>query len=661
MFGKIELKKKKYSFWPDEFSASADFVCPDDGFVVELKMQEIPEEVGEYALLDTGWLEVRYAVKPSRVKSGFSKCQLNDGITKFSRHGKVALIEAQLEFVSGQFGNKQIVVDAPCALLDTSKPFYLVYDGVRLAWVQDEIVNCDYPYGKVYMPVFRQKSDASLVAVRFGDMGAVSVTEERCEAVKNLAYYCPDGYNVWAGDASVFEHDGTYHVLYLEDRHNHASRFETGAHSVRHLTTRDFVNWTDCGDILEINEQWKTAGTGTMLFWNGKYYYVHGFHTSRVVPESETGTQIFIERGHEQVNTPIPYAEIKERGYLPCGANYMVSDDGINFVPGDYQLHVAENPCVYVDPKGGLTMMAGYGANGEWHADDILSTWTKKNDFSMSESPLSPSTECPFLLEANGYRYLVNGRTGFWFAKDGEPWQDAGKHGIDVYDGLFVPSFCRTDDGRLLLCGWLGGHGWAYLLMHRELIQRPDGRLDMRWLPELAPNASELEPYEGEMNGSDSYYVEIDVRAGTDGIVNVQFDGTERAEISLATVDKRVQINKVEKGKTHGLPIFPAYVRARVHGKLEDTTDTHLDARNFSIGEVDCITGDYTVRVMLYREPKRKSLIMDCEFAGKRTMVSNRGRARYKTVKVSVEGDAEVKSIRKFRLKKEFGRVGKRI
>ena len=42
---------------------------------------------------------------------------------------------------------------------------------------------------------------------------------------------------------------------------------------MRHLTTKDFLQWIDHGPVTEVAAQWQTVGTGTMFFHKGKYYY----------------------------------------------------------------------------------------------------------------------------------------------------------------------------------------------------------------------------------------------------------------------------------------------------------------------------------------------------------------------------------------------------
>lgn len=635
MKGTFTSKKKIFTAIGARLGVSPLDVAPDEGFTLALTLQEIPEEVKRLTLVKVPFLRVEFVRADVRDPKALTPCEAQDHLWRFG--DVVDLIEATVTFQSATMGRRDMAVDLVCALVDFTRPVYLYYDGVRLAWIQDEVINCDMPFGKVV-----SEGDDVLVSdcatVRFGGRGALTASEVEVSKKKNLAYFVPDGYNVWAGDTSGFFHEGTYHLMYLIDRHHHKSRWEGGAHAVMHVTTRDLVNWTET-ELLTLDEQWKTAGTGTMLFHSGRYYYVHGWHTSRFVPEEETGTQIFIERGHEHVNQPITYDEIKERGFLPCGANFMTSTDGLNFTRECYQFHVAENPCVYAKEDGSLVMMAGYGSDGEWTADSITSKWTKKEGFSMTASVMKPSTECPFLLEANGFRYLIAGRSGFWMAKMGEPWQDVAKDGVDLYDGLFVPCPVKSEDGRLILSGWLPcGGEWAYMIVHRELLQRPDGRLDECWLRELAPQKDELTPLCGEMQRGKSYYAEFDLSVEKGGVARITFDGDERVELTLDEADERIQIATVKEGKAHADRLLTLAEQMPDLSATSEAKDCHLTAHDFAIGRADGLRGAYMVRAVIYVEPKLNATVIDCEIGGRRTIISQRGQVWYGSVSADVEG-----------------------
>ena len=640
MKGTLNTKRQIFAVSPTAFGQSFTDLQLKGGFVAMLKLQGNTKEVGRTLLCSRPFLRIELCNKSVVDNDSFTPCQKADHIERFQVGGTVCVLEATMTFDSPMFGTKEMTVDVPVCLLDPSRPVYLRFDGVRLAWIQNEIINCDFPYGEVVDFVDGPYQNGAGVAFDMAD--ALTESEVEQPAVVNMAYFCPTAYNEWAGDTSVFSKDGVYHLTYLVDRHHHTARWGAGGHEVKHLITRDFVNWTDVGTLVKVDEPWKSVGTGTMFYWNGKYGYTHGWHTERVVPEEQTGNQIFIERGHEQVNTPITYEEIASRGFLPAGTAFMQSDDGINFSYVNMQLHVAENPSVYPASDGGLTMMAGFGSRGEWHADAPTKTWTKVDQFDVTKGVMKASEECPFLFEKGNFKYLVAGTNGFWMRKGCEPWQEVAADGTDVYDGTFVPSVCVGDDGRIILSGWVSAPEWGYFIVHRELTQRPDGRLDMKWLKELAPKAEELVPCEGkDLIQGRSYYYRAKVKVGKSGKVKILLDGDTQTEILLDTKAEKMQIAKVADGTAPSIATMAEQMPNL--DSRDGLVNPHFKSQDFALGRVDVIKGEYDVKMVVYYEPKMGNTIVDMEVAGARTLISNRGKVSVRSIITSVQDGLLVK------------------
>jgi hypothetical protein len=58
---------------------------------------------------------------------------------------------------------------------------------------------------------------------------------------------------------------------------------------------------------------------------------------------------------------------------------------------------------------------------------------------------------------------------------------------MDFYDGSNVPTVTAIADGRFLMAAWIPIRGWGGVLVVRELIQFPDGRIGSRWMKEITP------------------------------------------------------------------------------------------------------------------------------------------------------------------------------
>lgn len=629
----------------------------EGGFLLSLRLSHLPTGGRETVLRIPGILEVAVGVHTfpaaNETLSGYEK---SDGYEpNADRNGRSPYLEATLFLHRAGEETRAMRLGLPLLRFDAvGHDLYLLLDEVQLAFLSGgEIVNRDYLLGH---PV-RGEGEVFVsdgVTARIAEGGTAMPAEAASETLpRGISFYSPRGYNVFAGDVVNFSHNGVYHLLILLDRHHHGSRFGTGAHTVCHLTTSDFLHWENHGDLLPLTTQWQTFGTGTMFFFDGKYYYTHGYHTSRTVPWEKTGSPLLFRRREESgVFSAVSYEELEKEGLLPAGANYMVSEDGIHFTPARRQVHCAENPSVYPTEDGDLLMYAGYGVEGVFRAPDMDGPWREvATDLPIrhGSSPVGNSTECPSIFSFGGYTYILMGFTGFWQSGyRNREFTDLAVKGEDIYDGLCVPMVAACGD-RYILSGWVGGYGWAFLLAHRELVQHEGGRLGMRWLPELTPPenpaarvfaAAEVTP-EGEIPLAEtaSYYLTCRVHPGRNGRVALCLTGNGGgAALALDSADERVWTRTItdpsvfpEKGKAlcELLPHIP-----------EGRAGTHVGGVDFAILHVRELQGPYTLRVQLHYEEKTGNLVLDAEIGGGRTIISNRPGFRANALSFLTEGAA---------------------
>ncbi len=643
---------ERFDFSSVKFSKKSFTADLANGFAARIRLKRLPDSSTRRLLFACPYFSV-YGVRlhAKEDEAAFSQSEKRASVQKFAdAAGHVYLIELKAAFLSPyQSEPREMLVELPLNLYDVgTRPLYAYYDGTRLGWIlEGEQINCDFPFGvlvkdEMQAPYLDPSIDLSLSSEYTHIKTAHTV--ERIE--KSFNFYSPRGYDTWAGDVMNFYHDGVYHLLYLHDRHHHGSRFGGGAHSVRHFTTTDFLDFTEQPPLVEIDEAWKTAGTGTMLFHNGKYYFSYGLHTSRMVPYEYTGSRLIGEqpRAAERI-LPATYESLEKEGLYPSGANYLVSEDGVHFTAGNRIFHISENPSVYPDGDGGLFMFGGYGSSGIWRAGVIDGEWVKDKTADLVQSPLEPSTECPSMFSLNGYNYLVMGFTGcFQTDKDEDTYHDTAINGFDVYDGLCVPMVTKTDSGRLILSGWVGnGTEWGSVIVHRELIQGENGRLFMKWLPELAPRTDTLQPIAKDIKSLSlderaSYYFEIDVDANESTELLLRFSGETEAVLSIDSKRKTVQINGSEE------KILPLYELIKQRKGDKNTQNIHRRGVNFAIGQVDTVQTPYKLKIQLYYEPKSDSAYIDCEIGERRTIVSNRKNQRFSSVRAEVKSGSITQS-----------------
>lgn len=142
----------------------------------------------------------------------------------------------------------------------------------------------------------------------------------------------------------------------------------------------------------------------------------------------------------------------------------------------------------------------------------------------LRNTPIPFSTECPSLFRWNGHQYLLVGWCGYFRTKTpGGELFDAVAAGENVYDGLGVPMVCDYKDGRKLIAGWIRHIGWGSVIIHRELIQDADGKLSMKWLPEMLPRTTgsnlltntDLNQNTAALEADKSYLISMQINPGT--------------------------------------------------------------------------------------------------------------------------------------------------
>ena len=572
--------------------------------------------------------------------------------------GHVPVLEAEICLdVPYHPERTELKLGIPLTLFDVvRRDLILMYDGMHLYFLYDGIViNENFPTGTLKSACGAPVRGANLARIEFSsDLDALETSKAERTLDRSIHCYSPAGHSAWAGDVVNFWHDGVYHLFYLYDHHHHGNRWGSGVHYFHHMTTTDFVNWTDHGPVFEIEESWQAFGTGTPFFHDGRFWFAIGYHTGRSFPDELLYAPHMIDFYRENGYTEaVPHDAVRAKGLYPNGGNLAVSDDGGTTYHLTHQMfHWAENPSVYTKPDGTLFLCAG---DGLWEADRPEGPWKQvRSGFPPigAQTPLAYTAECPSFFEKDGYKYIIMGQRGFWrTGKNNDEYRDCAARGEDIYDSLLVPMAVNCS-GRLILSGWINGVGYASVIVHRELIQYEDGHLGMKWLKEAAPEASEEnilfrseDTFRFETDPQSSYYYEIDAVSGADGVIHVIFEG--ECELRLDTARREAQIGPVGGGR-----IAPIHERiGRRDAQRFD--DTHTSTRNFSIANVDGICGAYRIRISQFQDVKMGSTLIDAEIAGRRTILSNRVHSGIRCVRAAGENGAEIRAMRVYAYRME--------
>lgn len=555
--------------------------------------------------------------------------------------GSVPVLEALLYLASPLDGEvRPMPVGIPLAMLD--KPYgehdiTLDFSGPRWTmYVDGDLMDNDFPFGypdKEKMGSWRIDPDfVSGAEIRFPASEFKRVGEATCTVP--VQYWTPYGHNSWVGDVVSLYHDDTYHLFYLYDRRGHQSKFGRGGHYFEHLSTKDFIHWTEHEAAVPIEEQWETFGTGTPFVSDGNLCISYGYHTTRLYPRDMT-------------TLPEMYDYLNRHGYtgsfdrhdmkgIAAGSSYSVSEDGVDFKKTGVLFHPCENPSIYVDPEGELKMLANYGARGTWTADAVNGNWR------CVDENFPWGGDCTFFFNWGDYDYIIGGFTNLWSRKSGDgAYDNVVASGEDFYNGLCVPTISRIFDGRYVMAGWTWMKAWGGALVIHELVQLPGGRIGTKWMEELVPvdhGKTKSLPVQGDNAVDlpyDSFMLTFDVTPG---------DSPE----SFLALDLLPEEDAGTQDAC-GMRIYDGGSRAQYGGvgtkfsreKSLREGGAPQGTRDYAIEKLIDTDKPYKVRMIVKYSTKFDGSLVDTEIAGRRTMVSYReklkaGRIRFTTADTRV-------------------------
>lgn len=558
--------------------------------------------------------------------------------------GSVPVLEArlQLRLPVGERELKEMPIGVPLSLLH--EPFAqhhveLVFTGARWSlYVDNVLADNDFPIGYPEHKPSTVNYDKILINnVSLNHEAFQKKRPERTLHASQIQYFTPQGHNSWVGDVATCFFHGRYHLFYLFDRRGHRSKFGRGGHYFEHLSTTDFITWTEHPEATPIEEQWETFGTGTPFVWHDSLFLSYGLHTSRIYPQEKTATPMQWEyiRNHGQ-SQAFPFDSIG--GLYPSGASYSVaSDDVSHFRKSHILIHPAENPTIYTDETGRLMMLANYGARGTWTSDHINGGWK-----CLSED-FPPGGDCTFIFHWGNYDYIVGGFTHMWMKKADEPitaYTDMVELGTDFYDGLSVPAFTRLPSGRVIMAGWMQRNNhWGGPLVLRELIQHTDGRIGSRFMPELMPQMKKKQLLRRKIKDetdltlpNTSGLLTFDVIPSSKGKVDLTFLSASEEETFTWTLDlgeQRAQFSKEAEQKQKSL---------REGGSPQNAVDYAIDHLELPLDKA------ITIRIVLRCDPKFTGTVADVEIAGQRTMITYRHLLQTRHLKIKT-GRAQIKNV----------------
>ena len=260
-----------------------------------------------------------------------------------------------------------------------------------------------------------------------------------------------------------FYRDGTFHFYYLFDRRHHNSKWAGGAHQFGHVSSRDLIHWEHHPHAVTITEQTELSlGTGQCVFHDGTYFLYYIQHARRfpLLDAPHIADDVFVTTSRDGIHfrkQPEPWVKL------------------------DYQTGGDINPLVFPDATGTRFFM--YNAGGRFFESTDLKNWRKTDALASLQGI---DVICANYFKWNEWYYFA-GTSRYWMSRTPV---ESGKwlgpfNGLA--DGLAVPQVAPFTGNRQLLVGFMTRPAYAGEAVFRELVQREDGTLGMKWPAEMIP------------------------------------------------------------------------------------------------------------------------------------------------------------------------------
>ena len=297
-----------------------------------------------------------------------------------------------------------------------------------------------------------------------------------------MNYWKPEG-NFFAGDCMPFSENGTFHLYYLLDQghHNHPIVGWLGGHQWAHASTRDLVHWTHHPLALPLDFEAGEASncTGSMLDFQGRIYAFYALR-SKHFPGEQFRVAVSNDRGITFEKWDAPELKTQPEGHTRDFRDPMAFTDEEGLV------HVLISGAE-IQHDHGVTMPCG-----------VVHHYTTADLIHYHrEAPLLRTRgvpECCDYFKWGSYYYLLFGSdAGTFYRYSRNPF---GPWTVPAMDYLCSPH-CRVMKtalfgSRRIGAAWIptrinGVSAFGGRTAFRELIQNPDGTLDLKFPEEMIP------------------------------------------------------------------------------------------------------------------------------------------------------------------------------
>jgi beta-fructofuranosidase len=306
-------------------------------------------------------------------------------------------------------------------------------------------------------------------------------------------YFSPAG-EFYVGDCMPFWHDGIFHLFWLLDEQHHKKGDGLGYHQWAHSSTRDLVRWEEHPLALPITESFEASICTGSVFWHDGLYYA--FYATR-------------RRNWDQ---QVCVATSEDCLHFDKSPRNPIASPPAGYRPKHYR-----DPFVFRGPDGCFHMLVSAELESYPLAErgGCLAHLISKDlwDWKLQDPFLIPGylgvPECADYFEWNGWYYLLFGNALMTrYRRSREPFGPWEAPPADVFEGpqgavMKTAAFGEGAGapGRRIGVAHLvsanenydeGSRVWGGNAAFRELVQRPDGTLGMRFPAEMTPRGKAL-------------------------------------------------------------------------------------------------------------------------------------------------------------------------
>ena len=267
------------------------------------------------------------------------------------------------------------------------------------------------------------------------------------------------GNGVFVGDCMPYRRGEEYHVLYLKDRHHHASKWGLGAHQWEHISTKDFKSWSIHPMAVPITDASEgSICTGSWIKDGDKEYLYYTVRMGRGIP------------------APIRRS-VSYDGY------HFEKDDTFGFTVSEkYHAASARDPKVVKGEDGLFHMFLTTSLIKEergclaHYVSRDMEKW-EEIDHPIYIAPAKDQPECPDYFKYNGKYYLIfslRGRAHYMISD--KPFEDFVMPSDPIIPCSSVPKGAEWN-GRLIFTGFRGIGGYGGAMTFKAATSKENGEL----------------------------------------------------------------------------------------------------------------------------------------------------------------------------------------